>query len=462
LIYFLSAGQIDAVLPSTTPVGTGTITVANSGGTSATFPIQVVASAFGLLTMNNGSGPVSGFNASNNYKSMNYSAATNPGDVLELWGTGLGPVANDATSVAVSAPIEVDIGGVPAKVIYHGRSGYIGLDQINVAVPAGVSGCNVSVVVVTGNYVSNFGTLPVASSGRTCTDSTVPLTSAILDDVSKTGTFSVGFIDITKTTSPPIVVAGQTIGGGPADSGVAAFYRVTSTQLNSGAYASAFAGTSIGSCVVTTYTTSSSTATPPTVKFTALNAGLNINIKGPSGGLSMPYQSVGGLGIYDTATTTTGSNIFIPDSGGAFTFDNGSGGPDVGSFTAQLQMPAPLVWSNMSTASPVTRSAGVTVNWTGGDASTYVTITGYSLGIADSSGTSPVGFFTCQAPTSAGHFAVPASVLLSLPVTSSISSFTLGSLSVYNYVNPVPFTAPGLDYGFVSGGFGDSITATYQ
>src|ERR1700732_3810111 len=33
-IYFLSPGQIDAILPSSTPVGTGTITVTNNGTAS--------------------------------------------------------------------------------------------------------------------------------------------------------------------------------------------------------------------------------------------------------------------------------------------------------------------------------------------------------------------------------------------------------------------------------------------
>ncbi len=159
LIYSLSPLQIDAVLPSATPVGTGTITVTTSAGTSAAFPIQVVESAFGLLTFNSGTGPAAGFNANNNGAYLGYTAAANPGDTLELWGTGLGPVSDDAAGGPVSDPIEVDIGGVKATVPYHGRSSYTGLDQINVVVPGGVTGCNVSVVIVTGTYVSNFATI---------------------------------------------------------------------------------------------------------------------------------------------------------------------------------------------------------------------------------------------------------------------------------------------------------------
>src|ERR1700685_246650 len=48
LFYYLFPTQIAAVLPSATPVGTGTITVTTSAGTSAPFVSQVVGSAFGL------------------------------------------------------------------------------------------------------------------------------------------------------------------------------------------------------------------------------------------------------------------------------------------------------------------------------------------------------------------------------------------------------------------------------
>jgi uncharacterized protein (TIGR03437 family) len=187
LIDFANSTQINAVLPSATPAGTGTITVTTSAGTSAASPIQVVDSAFGLLTWNYGSGAVKGYDASidasNPYVLFGCSTcqAVNPGDVLELYGTGLGPVANDGTGVAVSPSAQVYIGGVPATVQYSGRSAYVGEDQINVVVPAGVAGCYVDLAVVTGNFASNFGTLPVAPKGsRTCSDAVTPLSASII------------------------------------------------------------------------------------------------------------------------------------------------------------------------------------------------------------------------------------------------------------------------------------------
>jgi uncharacterized protein (TIGR03437 family) len=457
LIYFLSAGQIAAILPSATPVGTGTITVTTSAGTSPTFPIQVVQSAFGLLTANSGSGPARGYDASNAYAAMSYTAAANPGDILELWGTGLGPVQGDATGVAVSPPALVYIGGISATVLYSGRSGYAGLDQINVKVPAGVSGCYVSVVVQTGNYVSNFATVPVAASGRTCSDTSNPISAPILNGISQTGTLSLGVISLNETTSAGILG----IGGGTTENGFAGFFKITSAQFNQGASASGGASASLGSCVVTTYNTSSTSTTPPQAfQFTYLNAGPDVNITGPGGPLAMPLTSVGGIDIYTTPSSATS---FIPASGGTFMFDNGSGGPDVGAFTAQLQMTSPLVWSNMASISTVTRSNGLTVNWTGGGNGSYVSITGVSFGAVNGSSVDfVVGDFTCQAPTSAGAFTVPPAVLLSLPPSFSLLGISPSSLSVSNVTGPVTFAAQGLDLGFLEATVQDTILVTYQ
>ncbi len=55
IMYYVTPGQLGGILPSTTPAGDGTITVTNGGQTSAPFPIKVLASAFGILTLD-GSG----------------------------------------------------------------------------------------------------------------------------------------------------------------------------------------------------------------------------------------------------------------------------------------------------------------------------------------------------------------------------------------------------------------------
>jgi hypothetical protein len=51
-------------------------------------------------------------------------------------------------------------------------------------------------------------------------------------------------------------------------------------------------------------------------------------------------------------------------------------------------------------------------------------------------------------------------VLLSLPPSDSLGGY--GLLVVSNYTNPVPFTAPGIDYAFVEGYFSNKIGTVYQ
>ncbi|OYW13232.1 MAG: hypothetical protein B7X34_00615 [Acidobacteriia bacterium 12-62-4] len=168
ILYYVTPTQVAGILPSATPVGTGTITVTNNGRTSATAPIRVVQSAFGALTLDgSGSGAAAVFDAANQL--LGPSNATHPGDVIVLYGTGAGPSAGDETLAQTqtnlsSVPILVEIGGKPATVLYHGRTVFPGLDQINVVVPANAgTGCGVSVAVASGSFVSNFTTIPVAA-----------------------------------------------------------------------------------------------------------------------------------------------------------------------------------------------------------------------------------------------------------------------------------------------------------
>ena len=458
LIYYLSATQIDAILPSGTPVGTGTITVGNNGLASAAAPIQVVQSAFGLLTLNGaGTGMIAGFDANTNNSLVGVTAAANPGESIVLWGSGLGPVANGVdesvsqTPADMSSTIRVEIGGVAAKVQYHGRSQYPGLDQINVVVPAGLSGCAVSVAVTTGDYISNFGTLPVAAGGRTCSDPTLGLTTAQLQGFLTSGTYSAGSITLTKASTTGF--SGISEGGlfipGPtttSESGGASFVKVAvSPSFDFSALAQSV---SLGSCVVATGA-GSNAGFPTGIATTALNAGPKINVTSLGNTQSMTYAN----GTYSMAVSG-----FV--TAGTYTFDNAGGGTDVGTLSTQLTVPAPLTWSNLQTINNITNSSGVTVNWTGGDPTSYVTISGMSIGRGASG--SLYGYFKCTAAFSAGTFTVPATVLQALPPSTVIEGASASRLTVTNTSKAQSFTAAGIDQGFVQAAFAFSKEVTYR
>ena len=177
LLFYTSAGQIAAILPSATPVGTGTITITYNGQTSATSAIQVVSSSFGIYTVN-ASGNGAGLITNQSFQLASSNAAANPGEAFIIFGTGVGPATGDETGPGSglklgTIPVEVLVGGKSASVYGYARAPqFSGLDQVAFAVPAGVTGCAVPVAVKIGTVISNYVSLAIAASGRTCSDAT--------------------------------------------------------------------------------------------------------------------------------------------------------------------------------------------------------------------------------------------------------------------------------------------------
>ena len=213
LMYYTSAGQVAALLPSNTPTGTGTITVTYNGQTGAPAPITVVANNVGIFTIgSNGEGPgivtypdyslVSAVKATKCGGPATSCGAANPGDTLILWATGLGPVSgNDATGAGLgqnmpSIPLTVWLGGVQAPVAYQGRSGCcIGEDQIVFTVPNNVpTGCAVPLLIQIGNQISNTTVMPVANGSRNCTPANAALASVDVEQAVTAGPVTFGDI----------------------------------------------------------------------------------------------------------------------------------------------------------------------------------------------------------------------------------------------------------------------------
>ena len=431
-LYYLSPNQIDAVLPGGTPAGNATITVTNNGVTSAAFQVPVVPSAFGILSYNGSL--AAAYDANNNIITAANSA--NPNQVIVLWGSGVGRDSadddklfpqkqNDLTNI----PMQAFVGGVEATLLYRGRSQFPGLDQVVLTIPASApTGCFVSLTIISGDIASNSVTIPIAASGRTCSDTGTAIDPGLSTALSGKTTIKEGILTVVQTTS-------ITSTGTRSDNTVGAFF-----QSISGFAGSAAANqVSIGSCIVITPTSGSSSSGT----LTGLDAGPSIGVTGPAGSLNLSVLSLPGVGpgFYLPPNGTVPAS-FIPPGGGTFTFDNGSGGKDVQHFNASLNLPAAFTWSNAAAVAAVNRAQGVTVNWTGGAAGTYVSITGSST--ATIGGKQTTVSFTCQAPLNAGTFTVPRPVLLSLPAGT-------GSLSVSDNTNLQLFTAGGLDLGILLG-----------
>ncbi len=281
-LYYVYPTQIAAVLPSSTPTGTASITVTNGSQTSASFSFQVVQSAFGSDTLY-GTGTGQAVVTDANYNVIGYTASASPGQTVIIWGSGVGAdTKNDDKAYPLpnqdnltNIPMTAYIGGVSATIVYRGRSTYPGVDQIVVTIPPNVpAGCNVSVVLVSGNVASNFTTIAVNQGGGACSDPNSPYN---ITSLSGDSTVSFGFLAVSqsvslltdtalartsthfRTTQPFTAPFGPRATPTTSNDAIGVFDSIQGVEL--GNYAS-YETASIGSCVV--YQVSlSSTNVPP-------------------------------------------------------------------------------------------------------------------------------------------------------------------------------------------------------
>jgi hypothetical protein len=324
-------------------------------------------------------------------------------------------------------PLQVLVGGIPATISYQGRSGYPGLNQVNVTIPQGVPpGCAVSVVAVNSNYqvISNFVTLPIVAGGGACTDPTMGVSAAQVGSLSGKAAVNAGLLAIEQANP-----------GSPFGTALASFFTMQGSSLGSwvaGQGLGLSPQVSLGSCVEGVGLGTLPFVLPPYLP--ALDAG-TMTITGPGGTRPLPEQAgpppfyLAGLAVQD--------GLWNPLTGGAFTF-TAAGGKDVGAFTATLSFPIQETFTAIrsGSASVEIYRGGQTITWTGGAPGQFVTV----------SGSNAFAGFTCNVAATDGQFTIPPSVLV--PLATSGSSGTL-SLRVATY--PQPVTAPGLDVAYVFG-----------
>lgn len=192
--------------------------------------VTVVTSNFGAYTIGqNGTGPAvvtESTSAAPFYRVMTLTAPAKPGDVVTLWGSGLGPYSGNETEPPSETGLNVNaavyLGDQPATISCQGRSSSPGLDQINFTVPAGLSGCYAPIAVVVNGIVSNFTSMSVSPDGSTCSDP-AGLPSTAINEVVSNGSLKVGFIELQKVAfSATVPILGPT--NIKQDYGAAYFY----------------------------------------------------------------------------------------------------------------------------------------------------------------------------------------------------------------------------------------------
>jgi minor extracellular serine protease Vpr len=161
-VSFVSPGQVNAWVPwelaGQSSAQMKVTTDEYTYGNVVTIPLQSTAPGFFL----NGSVAIA---QDQNYSLVSASNPAVPGQAIVLYCNGLGPVANQPASGApapgspnfattTTTPV-VTIGGQAAQVLFSGLSpGFVGLYQVNVTVPPGLSAGNQPITIAIGGQTS--------------------------------------------------------------------------------------------------------------------------------------------------------------------------------------------------------------------------------------------------------------------------------------------------------------------
>jgi len=462
---FVSSTQINAILASNAPLGDATMVVTVNGRSSAPMRLKIVNSNFGAFTTAGGRGP----GIFQNFVSQAEQPLNTTGNparrlqIVTLWGTGLGPIsAPDAMPPpAGDLPVTVElyVGGKLARKLYSGRAPCCaGVDQIVFEIPADAPlGCYVPVQVKAAEVTSNPITIAISDGGR-CTDPGNPFGDLVTRG-GKTGILVLARIsafaalesgqpptDITLDLGGALFVdqkAGGDLGYNPA---LSLPPLGTCTSFTGSLDASALLGSATGG------DTSSLT---PDARW--LNAGPAITLTGTRGTfpLEPADEDTGGspyLGLLGGSIPLPGAPslpLFLET--GSYTV-SGPGGPDVGAFSSNFSIPGPITWTNRDTMTEINRASGLTFRWSGGDNRQSVLLAGVST---DQTTKASAGFF-CLIPPAAGQFTVPASVLQSLPATTSANLEESAGAVIFASVpagtDTPKFSAPGIDSGMILNG----------
>ncbi len=175
---YVSTGQINALLPSNTPLGDVQLVVTSNGTAGPPMSVAVGESNFGAFSINGtgqGPGVIQNY-ISDTEQPINTSSSTaRPGQLVILWGTGLGAITAEENipppAGDLPAVVQVLVGGKTAVKYYSGRSPCCAaVDEIVFEVPPDApEGCAVPVQVMTNSSLSsNTVTIAIQANGQHC------------------------------------------------------------------------------------------------------------------------------------------------------------------------------------------------------------------------------------------------------------------------------------------------------
>ncbi|MBI1354424.1 MAG: hypothetical protein GC160_08760 [Acidobacteria bacterium] len=439
---FVLDRQINAILPSDAPLGRVALRVTFGEEAGNWVPVTVVESSVGLFAVNSaGSGPgiTQNFVSQTDQPLNSRRLAARPGQIVTLWGTGLGAGLNadrDAPQPGdLPADVEIYVGGkAVSRRLYAGRSPCCsGVDQLVFEVPADAPlGCYTPVQVRTrGGIVSNAVSMAVSADGSACRDAFNPLVDSLAAG-RRTGLLLAQRFDIRLDVDPD-----------PAEPFVTEIaLGLLAQSAPSDYFHNQLVLPPAGSCTTQALRGDLFRGRGPNpVAGQPLDAGseLRLSVGGRTVSLTPgPFPQLYAARL-SSAAQVASKALLTP---GATVSLSATGGPDVTNLSAELTAAAGLNWTSRDELTQVTPGQPLALAWQGGEAGGYAVLWGESYAVSHDAS----GRFLCLVDAAAGGFTVPGFVTAQLPPTAGRlwtldAWIALGSLPVA----ASPASADGLD-----------------
>lgn len=441
---FVSAGQVNAILPSDAPLGPASLRVTNGVRRLNPVPVEIVSSQLGVFTANGtGFGPGIAQNfVSQSVQPINApSTPATPGQVLTIWATGLGAVDFPDNEAPVpgnlNVALKVWIGGVPvdaADLLYFGRSPCCaGVDQIIVRVPENAPlGCYVPLEMQVGDSpAANTVTLAITENGESCQP------NRIISGGIESGWFGLAqarveeTVDRSRPTEYSVEYGAARLRSRTA--GPFPFDRLTAIPPAGSCLSYNFAGG-----------LDDFYGSPAGQK---LDAGPEIRSHGPRG-VARWRPSIPAAWDYANLLGGESSTLgFLGLLTGKYLLPGGyqltsSGGADVPAFDVPAVAPDELVWANRDTIRSIDRGADLEVIWAQPEAQASMVLI---LGGATDRPSDSSYLFVCAADPDERRFMIPRRTLAGAPASRSEPGQSYGFLYVGAFVGPQELTIEGLD-----------------
>jgi uncharacterized protein (TIGR03437 family) len=413
--------RIDAWLPRTVPPGPALITVEVNGASSDPFHVQVIDGNPGLFSTN-GEGWGPGL----------FRKAESPAHVnqrVSLLGTGF----------SATRAVTIVVGNRAIQAHRPRETSQPGQQEITFTVPVDSPlGCYVPVyALATPRRASNVVTISIAANDSACDPGPLPILSAD----------RIGVAVFARST----MRARQANLDNQSDEAIVAFSAKSAGPV----FSPLLLLPPAGACTVYTSSFQADSILPNSISAAivaqmgtrGLRAGNSLTFTNGAQSRTIP-QDGGTAGYYRASLGNSDARRRIPLflQPGEVTL-SGSGGPDIGPFSAKAHLADPFEWIDREAISQVTRDRPLTVHWSGLANDRRVAILATNVDQI----TTAMATTLCTARATDQKFTIPAAVLANVPASRDIAGVPYDQLFVMSLPEKTAsaIQAKGLDRGAI-------------